>query len=102
MITGISVGGSGAGALVTSPVATRLIQSVGVLQTFAYLGIAFLIVTVAAGYFMQNPPEGWTPKGWAPTASQVSQRSSRAYTLWAALSTCHWLALSLLLFFHTS
>ena len=36
----------GAGALITAPVATRLIQSVGVLSTFAYLGIAFLIVTV--------------------------------------------------------
>src|SRR5258708_12895647 len=101
MITGISVGGCGAGALVTAPVATRLIQSVGVLQTFAYLGIAFLIVTVAAGYFMQNPPEGWTPKGWAPTASQVSQRSSRDYTLGEALRTWQWWALWLLLFLNT-
>src|ERR1700716_365530 len=67
MITGVAVGGFGVGALVTAPVATRLIQTVGVLETFAYLGIAFLILTVAAGYFMQNPPEGWTPKSWAPT-----------------------------------
>src|ERR1700739_4237248 len=50
LITGIAVGGFGAGALITAPFATRLIQSVGVLQTFAYLGIAFLVVTVAAGY----------------------------------------------------
>jgi OFA family oxalate/formate antiporter-like MFS transporter len=40
LITGIAVGGFGAGALITAPVATRLIQSVGVLSTFAYLGIA--------------------------------------------------------------
>src|SRR5712672_1662379 len=59
LITGVAVGGFGAGALVTAPVATGLIQSVGVLHTFAYLGIAFLIVTVVAGSFMQNPPEGW-------------------------------------------
>src|SRR6267142_3810903 len=52
MITGVAVGGFGAGALVTAPVATRLIQHVGVLNTFAYLGIALLIVTVAAGSFM--------------------------------------------------
>src|SRR5260370_20918154 len=101
LITGIAVGGFGAGALVTAPVATWLIQSVGVLQTFAYLGIAFLIVTVAAGYFMQNPPEVWTPKGWAPTASQSSQRSSRAYTLGEALATWQWWALWLLLFLNT-
>src|SRR5712675_1784954 len=101
LITGIAVGGFGAGALVTAPVATHLIQSVGVLKTFAYLGIAFLVVTVAAGYFMQNPPEGWTPRGWAPTASQVSQRSSRDYTLSEALRTWQWWALWLLLFLNT-
>src|SRR6195256_1609373 len=64
LITGIAVGGFGAGALVTAPVATWLIQSVGVLQTFAYLGVAYLIVTIIAGLFMQNPPDGWLPEGW--------------------------------------
>ena len=102
LITGIAVGGFGAGALITAPLATRLIQSVGVLQTFAYLGIAFLIVTVAAGYFMQNPPGGWRPQGWAPTASQTSERSSRDYTLGEALKTWQWWALWLLLFLNTT
>src|ERR1700761_606111 len=63
LITGIAVGGVGAGALVTAPLATRLIQTVGVLPTFAYLGIAFLVVTVTGGIFMQNPPAGWRPSG---------------------------------------
>src|SRR5882672_2984946 len=102
LITGVAVGGFGAGALVTAPVATRLIQRVGVLQTFSYLGIAFLVVTVAAGYFMQNPPAEWAPKGWKPTASQASQRSSRDYTLGEALRTWQWWALWLLLFLNTS
>jgi len=102
LITGVAVGGFGAGALVTAPVATGLIQSVGVLHTFAYLGIAFLVVTVTAGYFMQNPSEGWRPEGWAPTASQASQRSSRDYTLGEALRTWQWWALWLLLFLNTS
>src|SRR5207247_9235793 len=51
LITGIAVGGFGAGALITAPVATRLIQSVCVLNSFAYLGIGFLIVTVIGGWF---------------------------------------------------
>src|SRR5260370_22633870 len=50
---------------------------------------------------MQNPPEGWTPRGWAPTATQVSQRSSRDYTLAEALRTWQWWALWLLLFLNT-
>src|SRR3954467_8993903 len=56
LITGIAVGGFGAGALVTAPIATRLIQRVGVLSTFAYLGIVYLVVTLVAGLFMKNPP----------------------------------------------
>jgi OFA family oxalate/formate antiporter-like MFS transporter len=102
LITGIAVGGFGAGALITAPVATRLIQTVGVLHTFAFLGAAFLIVTVISGSFMQNPPEGWKPEGWNPTASQVSQRAKREYTLGEALGTWQWWALWLLLFLNTS
>src|SRR5712692_10154842 len=101
LITGVAVGGFGAGALITAPVATRLIQSVGVLNTFAYLGIAYLIVTVVASLFMQNPPEGWRPEGWMPTASQTSQRAGRDYTLGEALKTWQWYALWLLLFLNT-
>lgn len=101
LITGIAVGGFGAGALITAPVATRFIQSVGVLNTFAYLGIAYLIVTVVASLFMQNPPEGWMPEGWRPTASQTSQRAGRDYTLGEALKTWQWYALWLLLFLNT-
>src|SRR6201993_2805792 len=102
LITGIAVGGFGAGALITAPVATRLIQSVGVLSTFAYLGVAYLLVTVVSGYFMQNPPEGWKPEGWAPTRTQATQRSARDYTLADALRTWQWWALWLLLFLNTS
>jgi MFS transporter, OFA family, oxalate/formate antiporter len=102
LITGIAVGGFGLGALVTAPLATRLIQSVGVLSTFAYLGIAFLVVTVAAGFFMQNPPEGWKPEGWTATGARASQQSARDYTLGEALRTWQWWALWLLLFLNTS
>jgi OFA family oxalate/formate antiporter-like MFS transporter len=102
LITGIAVGGFGAGALVTAPVATRLILRVGVLQTFAYLGIAYLIVTVIAGAFMQNPPQGWKPAGWTPTAAEISQRATRDYTLGESLRTWQWWALWALLFLNTS
>jgi OFA family oxalate/formate antiporter-like MFS transporter len=101
LITGVAVGGFGAGALITAPVATRLIQGVGVLNTFTYLGIAYLIVTVVASLFMRNPPEGWRPEGWRPTASQTSQRSRSDYTLGQALRTWQWYALWLLLFLNT-
>jgi MFS transporter, OFA family, oxalate/formate antiporter len=101
LITGIAVGGFGAGALVTAPVATGLIQNVGVLPTFAYLGVAYLIVTVVGGLFMRNPPAGWSPEGWAPTAAEVGRGGRSDYTLGEALRTWQWYALWLLLFLNT-
>jgi OFA family oxalate/formate antiporter-like MFS transporter len=102
LITGIAVAGFGAGALITAPVATHLIQSVGVLQTFAYLGVGYLIVTMATGFFMRNPPDGWKPEGWVPSTTQTRQRASKDYTLGGALSTWQWWALWVLLFLNTS
>ena len=102
LITGVAVGGFGAGALVTAPIAQKLIQSVGVLHTFAYLGIAYLIVVVVTGLFMQNPPAGYAPAGWTPTATQVKQRAATDYTLGSALATWQWWALWLALFLNTS
>jgi MFS transporter, OFA family, oxalate/formate antiporter len=101
LITGIAVGGFGAGALITAPVATRLIQSVGVLSTFAYLGIGYLIVTIISGSFMQNPPDGWKPEGWSPTAREKSERAGHDFVLNEALKTWQWWALWLLLFLNT-
>lgn len=102
LMTGIAVGGFGAGALITAPVATRLIGSVGVLRTFAYLGIGYLIVSVAAGSFLQNPPEGWPPQGWTPSEKQLAQGTARSFTLGEALRSWQWWALWLLLFLNTS
>src|SRR5258706_8910061 len=86
----------------TAPVDTRLIQAVGILETFAYLGIAYLILTGLSALFMQNPPDGWRPPGWSPTAAQVSNRSAKDYSLGEALRTPQWWGLWLLLFLNTS
>ncbi len=101
-ITGIAVAGFGAGALITAPLATRLIQRVGVLQTFAILGIAYLIVVVAASYFMVNPPEGYAPVGWKPSAALTAQRSTRDFEFREALSRWQWYGLWMLLFLNVS
>jgi OFA family oxalate/formate antiporter-like MFS transporter len=102
LITGIAVAGFGGGALVTAPVATYLIQRVGVLHTFAYLGVAYLVITMATGSFMKNPPDGWKPEGWQPSATLAKQRAAKDYTLAGALSTWQWWAMWVLLFLNTS
>ena len=102
LITGIAVGGFGAGALVTAPVASHLIQTVGVLSTFAYLGVAYFVVIIITGFFMQNPPEGYRPEGWTPSATQQAQRAAKDYKLGEALATWQWWALWLILFLNVS
>jgi len=102
LITGIAVGGFGAGALATAPIATSLIASVGVLKTFSYLGLAYLIVTPTAGFFMRNPPEGWRPAGWVPAPAQAAERATRDFTLSEAVRTRQWWTLWLILFLNVS
>jgi MFS transporter, OFA family, oxalate/formate antiporter len=93
LITGIAVGGFGTGALISAPMAGELMRTVGLMPTFAYLGLAFGIVAVLSGLFMQNPPDGWHPTGWQPNAALLSQRSDRDFTLGESLGTWQWWAL---------
>ncbi len=101
LITGIAVAGFGAGSLFSAPAAGWLMQHVGLLPTFSYLGVAYGVIAVSAGAFMQNPPEGWKPEGWTPSAVQLSQRSDRDYTLGQALSTWQWWAICALMSINT-
>jgi OFA family oxalate/formate antiporter-like MFS transporter len=102
MISGIAVAGFGAGALLTAPVATRLIAQVGAMKTFAILGAAYFVAVTAAACFMQNPPDGYRPPGWAPNAIEQKQRSLKSYTLQEALGTWQWYGLWMLLFLNVT
>lgn len=101
MITGLAVAGFGAGALLTAPIATRLIDTVGVLDTFAVLGIIYLVMVVGAALFMQDPPAGYKPAGWAPPLA-TQQQQAVAYTLKSALRSWQWYGLWALLFLNTT
>jgi OFA family oxalate/formate antiporter-like MFS transporter len=96
-ITGVAVAGFGAGALITAPLATRLIIQTGVLHTFATLGAAYFVLVVCAGWFMVNPPADYQVKGVIAAASQ-SATAGREYSLGEALRTWQWYALWVMLF----
>jgi len=102
MITGVAVAGFGAGALITAPLATRLVVDIGTSGTFAVLGVAYLVAVVGAGSFMKNPPAGYVPEGWTPSAAQQQQRSDRVYTLREALRSWQWYGLWAALFLNTT
>jgi OFA family oxalate/formate antiporter-like MFS transporter len=50
---------------------------------------------------MQNPPDGWKPEGWSPTATKLRNAPGHDFTLSEALKTWQWWALWLLLFLNT-
>lgn len=68
MITGLAVAGFGAGALVFTPIAKAFIASSGIMATFMYLGIIFLVAVVLGAQLMIVPPAGYKPEGWNPPA----------------------------------
>jgi OFA family oxalate/formate antiporter-like MFS transporter len=64
LVTGLAVAGFGAGAWLFQQLASSLIVSHGILSTFMYLGVIFLIAVVLGAQILSNPPEGWKPAGW--------------------------------------
>src|SRR5271168_5046177 len=101
MITGLAVAGFGAGALLTAPVAERLISSVGVSRTFTILGLVYIIVVSGSALFMMNPPEGYRPAGWTPPADLPGHHAATEYTLSEALRSWQWYGLWAILFLNT-
>ena len=102
LMTGVAVCGYGAGALVMSPIAARLIVSNGVPFTMYALGIVYLIVVVIAAQFYANPPAGWAPTGWKPTSSVAKAATSYNYSVKEAMATWQFWLLWAMLFLNVS
>ncbi|MCK9391873.1 MAG: OFA family MFS transporter [Syntrophales bacterium] len=89
MITGLAVAGFGAGALVFTPIAKAFIASSGIMSTFMYLGIIFLVAVVLGAQLMVVPPAGYKPEGWNPPAPVpgVAKASGGDFTTMEMLKT---------------
>ncbi len=87
MITGVAVGGMGAGALIFAPIASSLIESQGVMPTFAYLGVMFILLAGTGAQLLKPPPEGYRPPGWEPPAASSAGKGANDFTPGQMLST---------------
>lgn len=90
---GFTVMGFGLSALITAPIAKALIDAVGPMPTFAYLGVAFIIILVILSLPLRFPSvQGWKPAGWEPPAHVAAAaveltpsemlKTPRFYGLW--------------------
>ena len=99
LITGLAVGGFGFGAVLTSPVAQRLIHADPDQPTSAFLplGIAYLLLCVVGAFFFKNPPEGYTVPGFVPKTTGRVLDSGKDYSPAESLRTWQWYALTAIL-----
>ncbi|MEE9911438.1 MAG: OFA family MFS transporter [Deltaproteobacteria bacterium] len=71
LAVGLTLAGFGGSALITGKLASVLIPSVGLSNTFLYFGIAFGIILVVLSLPFKFPVTGWVPAGWKPAAGAV-------------------------------
>jgi MFS family permease len=73
---GMAIMGFGGGAMIGSLLANLLMNhyktptSVGVWQTFVVLGLGYFVYMIAGAFGYRVPPDGWSPEGWTPPATQ--------------------------------
>jgi len=99
LITGLAVGGFGFGAVLTAPVAQRLIGANSDVPTRAFLslGVAYLVMSLVGASFFRNPPAGYTVPGYVPATTGRVVDSGRDYTQAEALRTPQWYLLTAIL-----
>ncbi len=97
LITGLAVGGFGFGAVLTAPLAKKLIDNSPNVPTKAFLplGIAYLVMALVGASFFKNPPAGYTVPGFTPAAGKGT--ADEGYTQGEALRTPQWYLLAAIL-----
>jgi OFA family oxalate/formate antiporter-like MFS transporter len=64
LAVGLAVFGFGFSAFITGNLANLFIGSVGLMNTFRYFGVAFIILSILLALPLSFPRDGWTPRGW--------------------------------------
>ena len=55
-----------------APLAEFMLKELGVPGTFLVFGVSFLVVCGVSSLFIQNPPEGYLPKGYTPVQARAA------------------------------
>lgn len=100
LITGMSVMGFGLGAFFIGKIVPSLIVNVGVVNAFFILGVIYLVANVLAAMVLRNPPAGWLPDGFTPSAKTVSAADSFSWE--EAKKTPQWYMIWGMLFLNVS
>jgi MFS transporter, OFA family, oxalate/formate antiporter len=103
LMTGAAVMGFGAGAVVMSKIAARIVSdATRVPLAFESFGVVYLILILIAARFLVNPPQGWIPLGWEPRSAVALTASKKHFTVSEAIRTRRFWLLWLLISLNTS
>jgi OFA family oxalate/formate antiporter-like MFS transporter len=102
LITGLAVGGFGFGAVLTSPVAQWLISKDPDQPTksFLWLGIAYLVMSLAGASLFKDPPADYTVPGFEAATS--GGEGAKEFDQGEALRTPQWYLLTAILTLNVS
>lgn len=66
---GLTTASQGFGSVVLPPVITAFVAQAGILSTFRWLGLIFLVIICGSAPFLTRCPPDFRPDGWIPTAT---------------------------------
>lgn len=93
MATGLAIMGFGGGALIASPLSVALMShfksatSMGVVQTWAVMGVLYFVFMMFGVFSVRLPPPGWAPRGWVPDAGRKALMTTANVTVSDAVRT---------------
>lgn len=101
LVTGLAVMGFGMGAFFMGKIAPGMINSMGVAMTFYIWGGIFLVLVTASAQLFKNPPAGWLPAGFTPSAAKGTSMTD-SFNFSEAFKTPQWFMLWGMLFLNIS
>jgi MFS family permease len=93
LATGLAIMGFGGGAMIGSPLGTKLMAYFGhhghapIPSTWVTMGILYFIFMMFGVFTIRVPAEGWKPAGWTPPVQQSAMISSHNVDVNAAMRT---------------
>jgi OFA family oxalate/formate antiporter-like MFS transporter len=99
LISGLAIAGFGLGAVIFGPLATYFKGVLGLMPTFAYLGIIYGVFIVGGAQLLRLPPPGYKPLGWEPLLTTSSGTGENDFKTSEILKTPQFYLLCISFFF---
>ena len=107
LATGLAIMGFGGGAMIGSPLGTRLMQfyrasTHPIAATWVTMGVLYFVFMMFGVFTVRVPAEEWKPAGWVPTATKSALVSAHQVEVHAASRTPQFWLLWVVLFMNVT